>query len=46
VLARAARAVAAVSAEVPVAVLLDDGDRFDVSLMALVIDNLASRLDG
>ena len=46
VLARAARAVAAVSAEVPVAVLLDDADRFDVSLMALMIDSLASRLDG
>jgi hypothetical protein len=46
VLARAARAVAAVSAEVPVTVLLDDADRFDVSLVALMIDNLASRLDG
>ena len=46
VLARAARAVAAVSAEVPVTVLVDDADRFDVSLMALMIDNLASRLDG
>ena len=46
VLARAARAVAAVSAEVPVAVLVDDADRFDVDLMALMIDNLASRLDG
>ena len=46
VLARAARAVAAVSAEVPVTVLLDDADRFDVGLMALMIDNLASRLDG
>ena len=45
-LARAARAVAAVSAEVPVTVLLDDADRFDVGLMALMIDNLASRLDG
>ena len=46
VLARAARAVAAVSAEVPVTVLLDDADQFDVGLMALMIDNLASRLDG
>ena len=46
VLARAARAVAAVSAGVPVTVLLDDADRFDVGLMALMIDNLASRLDG
>ena len=46
VLARAARAVAAVSAEVPVTVLLDDADRFDPGLMALMIDNLASRLDG
>jgi hypothetical protein len=46
VLARAARAVAAVSAEVPVTVLLDDADRFDVTLITLMIDNLASRLDG
>ena len=46
VLARAARAVAAVSAEVPVAVLVDNADRFDVNLMALMIDNLASRLNG
>jgi hypothetical protein len=46
VLARTARAVAAVSAEVPVAVLVDDADRFDPDLMALMIDNLASRLDG
>ena len=46
VLARAARVVAAVSAKVPVTVLLDDADRFDVGLMALMIDNLASRLDG
>ena len=45
VLARAARAVAAVSAEVPVTVILDDADRFDVDLMALMIDSLASRLD-
>ena len=35
VLARAARAVAAVSAEVPVTVLVDDADRFDRGLMAL-----------
>ncbi len=46
VLARAARTVAAVSAEVPVTVLLDDADRFDVTLMTLMIDDLASRLDG
>ena len=46
VLARAARAVAAVSAEVPVAVLVDNADRFDVNMMALMIDNLASRLNG
>jgi hypothetical protein len=46
VLARAARAVAAVSAEVPVTVLVDDADKFDVGLMALMIDNLADRLDG
>ena len=46
VLARAARAVAAVSAKVPVIVLLDDADRFDPDLTGLMIDNLASRLDG
>jgi tetratricopeptide (TPR) repeat protein len=46
VLARTARAVAAVSAEVPVAVLLDDADRFDPDLVTLMIDHLASRLDG
>ena len=46
VLARAARTVAAVSVEVPVAVLLDDADRFDVGLATVMIDNLASRLDG
>ena len=46
VLARAARAVAAVSAEVPVTVLLDDADRFDPGLATLMVDNLASRLDG
>ena len=46
VLARAARAVAAVSAEVPVTVLLDDAGRFDVGLATLMIDNLAGRLDG
>jgi hypothetical protein len=46
ILARAARAVADLSAEVPVTVLVDDADRFDPGLMALMIDNLASRLDG
>ena len=45
-LARAARAVAAVSTEVPVIVLMDDADRFDVALATLMIDNLVSRLDG
>ena len=45
-LARAARAVAAVSAQLPVIVLVDDADRFDVTLAALMIDNLVSRLDG
>ena len=34
VLARAARAIAAVSAEVPVIMLLDDADRFTSALMA------------
>ena len=45
-LARAARAVAAFSAQLPVIVLVDDADRFDVTLAALMIDNLVSRLDG
>ena len=43
VLARAARAVAAVSAQVPITVLLDDADRFDTSLATLMVDNLAGR---
>ena len=46
VLARAARAVAGASADVPVTVLLDDADRFDPGLATLMIDNLASRRDG
>ena len=38
--------MAAVSAQVPITVLLDDADRFDMSLASLMVDNLASRLDG
>ena len=46
VLARAARAVAALSAQVPVVVLVDDADRFDGALAAVMVDNLVSRVDG
>ena len=46
VLARAARAVAAASAQVPVIVVVDDADRFDSNLARVMIENLASRPDG
>ncbi len=46
VLARAARTVAAISAEVPVVVVVDDADRFDPDLATVMIENLASRPDG
>jgi hypothetical protein len=45
-LARAARAVAAVSAAVPVTVIIDGADRLDPELVVTMIDNLASRYDG
>ena len=44
--ARAARAVAALSTDVPVTVLIDDADHLDPGLAATMIDNLASRYDG
>ena len=44
--ARAARAVAAVSARAPVAVTIDDADRLDPDLADVMIDNLVSRHDG
>ena len=45
-LARSARALAAVSTQLPVVVLIDDADQFDVNLVAMMIDNLVSRVDG
>jgi hypothetical protein len=44
--ARAARAVAAVSASVPVVVIIDDADRLDPGLARTMITNLAGRWDG
>ena len=45
-LARAARSVAAVSAAVPVLVIIDDADRLDQDLALTMIGNLAERHDG
>ena len=44
--ARAARAVAAVSARVPVVVIIDDADRLNEGLALTMIENLAARQDG
>ena len=44
--ARAARAVSAVSVSVPVAVIIDDADRLDSGLARALITNLAERYDG
>ena len=44
--ARAARAVAAVSVSVPVVVIIDDADRLDPGLARALITNLAGRCDG
>ena len=44
--ARAARAVAAVSVSVPVVVIIDDADRLDPGLARTMITNLAGRWDG
>jgi tetratricopeptide (TPR) repeat protein len=44
--ARAARAVAATSARVPVVVIIDDADCLDESLALAMIGNLAARQDG
>ena len=44
--ARAARAVAAVSARVPVVVIIDDADCLDEGLALTMIENLAARQDG
>ena len=45
-LARAARALAAVSVAAPVAVIIDQADRLDLDLATVMIENLASRVDG
>jgi hypothetical protein len=45
-LARAARAVATTSGQVPVVVIIDDADRLDESLALTLIENLAARHDG
>ena len=45
-LARAARSVAAVSAALPVLVIIDDADRVDQDLALTMIGNLAGRHDG
>ena len=46
VVARAARAVAAVSARVPVVVIVDDADCLDEGVALTMIENLAARQDG
>ena len=45
-LARAARAVAAVSVSVPVVVIVDDADCLDVGLAVALVENLTARHDG
>jgi hypothetical protein len=45
VLARTARAVARVSAEAPVAVIIDDADCLDVDLAVTLVENLTARHD-
>jgi Tetratricopeptide repeat len=44
--ARAARYLAAVSASVPVVVIIDDADHLDPDLAVTMIENLAGRYDG
>ena len=45
-MARAARAVAALSVKVPVVVVIDDADLLDAGLARAVISGLAGRYDG
>jgi hypothetical protein len=45
-LARAARAVAAVSVSVPMVVIVDDADCLDVDLAVALVENLTARHDG
>ena len=44
--AKLARAVAAVSASVPVVVIIDDADRLEPELAVVLIENLIGRIDG
>lgn len=44
--ARAARGVASVSAQVPVMVIIDDADCLDQSLVLTLVENLTARQDG
>jgi tetratricopeptide (TPR) repeat protein len=44
--ARLARAVAAVSVSVPVVVIIDDSDRLELDLAVVLVENLIGRFDG
>jgi hypothetical protein len=44
--AKMARAVAAVSVSVPVVVIIDDADRLDMDLAVILVENLIGRIDG
>ena len=44
--ARLARAVAAVSASVPVVVVIDDADQLELDLAVVLVENLIARFDG
>jgi hypothetical protein len=45
-LAKLARAVAAVSVSVPVIVIIDDADRLELDLAVILVENLIGRIDG
>jgi tetratricopeptide (TPR) repeat protein len=44
--AKLARAVAAVSVSVPVVVIIDDADRLELDLAVVLVENLIGRIDG
>jgi hypothetical protein len=44
--AKLARAVAAVSMSVPVVVIIDDADRLELDLAVILVENLIGRIDG
>ncbi len=46
VVAKLARAVAAVSVSVPVVVIIDDADRLEPDLAVVLVENLIGRIDG